>query len=154
MLQQPNCGYVINCRSRTFFKLQQNEIDFAARGKFVWSFWTFGLSGAVQACCGVCCWVARNIISLHSYECEALFYLKIICTVCIICLCLVLQFFQFSSVSCCDRVAAVILLQVRRLHILCCECLCFLFQGCKRGLGLAICTFSIFVKNINGPSFT
>jgi len=35
MFQQPNFGYIINCRSRIYLKLQQNEIDFAARSKFV-----------------------------------------------------------------------------------------------------------------------
>jgi len=35
---------MINCRSRISFKLQQNEIDFAARGKFMWSIWPFELS--------------------------------------------------------------------------------------------------------------
>jgi len=35
MLQRPNFGYMINCRSRISLKLQQNEIDLAARGKFI-----------------------------------------------------------------------------------------------------------------------
>jgi len=32
MLQQTDIGYIINCHFRISFKLQQNEIDFAARG--------------------------------------------------------------------------------------------------------------------------
>jgi len=35
MLQQPDFGYIINCHSKIYFKLQQNELDFATRGKFM-----------------------------------------------------------------------------------------------------------------------
>ena len=41
MMQQPDFGYIIICRSKISFKLQQNEMDFAARGKFTWSIWPF-----------------------------------------------------------------------------------------------------------------
>jgi len=41
-VQQPGFGYIIKCRIS--FKLQQNEVDFAAWGKFMWSVWPFELS--------------------------------------------------------------------------------------------------------------
>ena len=36
--------WIYNCRSKISFKLQQNEIDFAALGYLCWSIWTFKLS--------------------------------------------------------------------------------------------------------------
>jgi len=39
----PTSDITINCRSRICFKLQQNDIDFATHGKFMWSIWPFVL---------------------------------------------------------------------------------------------------------------
>jgi len=66
MLQHQDFGFIINCRFRISFKLKQNEIDFAACGKFMLVSLALRTFWVVQAHAVECMGSAKPVANCYS----------------------------------------------------------------------------------------